>query len=349
MRLTPKFTYLINSSINKLCFIIAFVSAASVMSVRAQGNELMKLSDYEDTLKVLGKLVLHGKHDFIKLDANEKMLSLFEEALKVNKSFSYRFDSLTSVSRLDAPDNSFRIFTWMLAKEDGSFEYFGFIHAKDGKKKGFKIHRLYDRSEEMETPELKTLDNTNWYGALYYKIIYNKYNDKKTYTLLGWDGNNRTSSKKVIEVLTFGARGKPVFGYNLFKSYKKNIKRVIFEYSSTASMSLRFEKQYLDNVVKTNKKRKESKRKVIRSELRKEKINMIVFDRLAPMDPRTGIEMPSLEGKYQFYVPETNIFDAFLFQKGKWVFLKDVDARNPKKKMPKMPDRKRALPLYSPN
>ena len=56
---------------------------------------------------------------------------------------------------------------------------------------------------------------------------------------------------------------------------------------------------------------------------------MIVFDRLAPIDTRNGSTTADLTGQYQFYAPETNILDAFVFENGKWVFVKDVDARNP--------------------
>ena len=54
-------------------------------------------------------------------------------------------------------------------------------------------------------------------------------------------------------------------------------------------------------------------------------MQFIVFDRLVPMDP-------SLVGMYHYYIPETNIFDGFTLENDRWVFMKDVDARNPLKK-----------------
>ena len=68
---------------------------------------------------------------------------------------------------------------------------------------------------------------------------------------------------------------------------------------------------------------------------------MIVFDRLTPMDPK-------LEGQYEFYVPETNIFDGFVFYNGKWVFIKEVDARNPDKKSNKKHVKKVEYDLFPP-
>lgn len=69
---------------------------------------------------------------------------------------------------------------------------------------------------------------------------------------------------------------------------------------------------------------------------------MILFDRLVPLST-------SLEGQKQFYVPETNIFDAFIFENGRWVFMEDIDARNrvrpePKNQSEKVPQ----LKLYTP-
>lgn len=59
---------------------------------------------------------------------------------------------------------------------------------------------------------------------------------------------------------------------------------------------------------------------------------MIVFDRLSPIDTRTSKYAANLDGQYQFYVPESNVFDGFIFENGKWYFVKDIDARNPKPK-----------------
>ncbi len=339
-RKDTKISYLLN-------FIVSFI-AFPILLFTQNSHILIKLSDYEDTLKILSQKIMFSDYDFEKYEANEKMLVLFEDALLLPKSYEYSFDSLKYVSRLKSPDNSFKIYTWLLNKEDGTYEYFGIIHKKEDKN-NYKIYQLIDNSANIESPETKTLYADNWYGALYYDIIYKKHNDKKFYTLLGWHGKNRTSTQKLIDILTFtGSKSKPTFGYTVFKNYNKMAKRVIFEYSATTSMVLRYERQYIDNVVKTNKKRKESNRKVIRNELKKEQSYMIVFDRLSPINPRTHMESPTLEGEFQYYVPETNIHDAFLFQNGKWVFVKDIDARNRKVKNPEKNKKVQRINLYSP-
>jgi hypothetical protein len=293
--------------------IIIFLVFQYFFSFSQNQQELKKA---EDSLAVLAKIILNGHTDFIKYNANEHFVTLLESALITDRSFDYPFDSLVSIARLTSDDKKFRIFNWHIAKSDGTYEYFGFIQAWNDKEKKYIIYPLKDNSDNITNPEDQLLEPLNWYGAHYYKIIYNKYGKKKYYTLLGWDGNNSMTQKKLIDVITFNSKDKPVFGAAIFKYNKKMQKRVIFEYNSTVTISLKYDEQYL---LKGKQKRE-----------------MIVFDRVAPLDN-------NFEGKYQFYYPETNIFDAFMFKNGKWNFIKDVDARNPKETKEEKENRKKVI------
>lgn len=282
----------------------ALITLVIFLCVYSFSQDLAYVQKAEDSLKVLGKIIIRSDTDFVKYNANEKFLSLIQSALmSSDKSFDYPFDSLKTVARLTSDDKKFRLLVWNLRKSDGTYEYFGFIQAWSDKENKYLLYPLKDCRDKIKKPEDQLLDNLNWFGAQYYKIIYNKSGRKKYYTLLGWDGNDNITQKKIIDVLTFNSKDKPVFGADIFKYDKKRYKRIIFEYSKTVSMSLKYDKQNMQN----NKKKK----------------MMIVFDRLAPLDP-------NLEGQYQFYYPETNIFDAFIFRSGKWEYIKDIDARNPK-------------------
>jgi len=287
-------------------------------------------AEYEDTLKILGPQILNGKDDFVRYSANEKFLDILEEVLQIDGSFNYPFDSLNTIARLVSPDKKFRIFNWNIPKTDGTYEHFGIIQSYNKRRKRYDLYVLTDKSDEIENPELQVLNEDKWYGAHYYKIILSKSGKKTFYTLLGWDGNNMFSTKKIIEVLSFRSNGSPVFGYYLFKDYKKRCKRVIFEYSTSVVMSLRYETQQYD-VIKERKKKKRRRRgkgkkrkpkPKKKDKIKKVKTKMIVFDHLVPMNP-------SFEGQYQYYVPVTNQVDAFIFSKGKWVYMVDIDARNP--------------------
>jgi hypothetical protein len=284
----------------KYFIIVVFLVARSVIAF-SQVEDKVDLKKIEDSLKVLGKIILNGETDFIKYHGNESFLKLMEGALISKNSFDYHFDSLITIARLRSEDNKLRVLNWLLRKTDGTYEYFGFLQAWNNKQKKYTIYQLRDYSDSINSPETRSLSPLNWYGALYYKIISCKSHGKKCYTLLGWDGNNNVSQKKIIDVIYINSNDKPVFGASIFKYNKKLFKRIIFEYNSTVSMSLKYEKQFLES----GKKRRP----------------MIIFDRISPL-------AKGLEGMYQYYYPETNIFDAFIFRNGKWEFIKDIDARN---------------------
>lgn len=303
---------------------------------QAQNKEFHQV---EDSLKKLLHLVHTGETDQEKFANNELLLQLLGKTLEEERSFKYPFDSLKNMARLYAPDESFRIFNWNLPLENGTHEYFGFLQVKGNRDYGYRVYKLSDHSADIESPENMLLTYDRWFGALYYKIVQTRYKDKNYYTLLAWDGNTLMSTKKLIDVLSFKSNGKPQFGAPIFKKYpeKDKIVRVVFEYSSRATMVLRYESQYL-HVIAQSKDKKGSQEKV--------KLEpMIIFDNLVPMDSRLSANSADLTGQYQFYVPETNILNGFIEKDGRWYFTKDIDARNPEPpKPPKVKKKKKSEP-----
>ena len=247
------------------------------LSCSAQ-NTNFTLTYYEDTLKKLAPKILNSKVDREKYNANEKFTETLEIALNTENSFEYPFDSLITIARLTAPDKSFRIFNWNLPRADGTFEYFGFIQTFHKKSNTYKLYRLTDRLSQITSPEDQILDKDEWYGAHYYKIILNKHKEKKYYTLLGWDGNDRLTTRKIIDVLYFPHESKPKFGTQIFDMGKTVKKRMIFEFSEQVTMSVRYD----------------------------EDKKLIIFDHLSPPEP-------SLEGQYQYYGPD-GVYNALKFR-----------------------------------
>lgn len=318
--MNKKILFLLSLIISNICF--------------AQNTEYF--SKAEDSLRYYSEKVINSDNDAGKVLNNRLFTKLFVKVLNQENAFSYPFDSLKKVSRLTSPDNTFKIFTWGYKKDDGTYSYGGIIRHKetDGK----LVVLLKDKSENIDNPEIQSLNQDNWYGAIYYQIILTKHEGRKYYTLLGWDGNNFLTQKKLIEVLWFRSNDRVAFGANIFKRYKEKTQRVVFEFSSRCTMQLHYEKQMV-RVVKRSKDKKSTSEKVKKS-------NMIVFDRLSPIDTRTSSTMADLTGQYQFYAPETNIVDAFVFDNGKWVLFKDVDARNPEvpKKKKSKKDKIKSIP-----
>ena len=142
------------------------------------------------------------------------------------------------------------------------------------------------------------MDNKNWYGALYYEIIYIKKKGRKYYTLLGWDGNNDVSTKKIVDVMYFSGKEIIKFGASIFRAGKTTTKRFIIEYNANSNISVRYEKEE----------------------------NRIVFDHLIPI-------RKDLYGLYEYYVPD-GTYNALKYINGKWILKNDIDANNPTSKNP---------------
>jgi hypothetical protein len=276
------------SHLGKSAFIL-FFNLLFFCTVFAQNNFQQK----ENELKILGDSILKGTSDSVRSEASLLFNSKFETLLNDSGSFNYDFDSLKNVSVLTSPDKSVRIYSWILPSvSKDNYSYFGFVQLHDKKLKKTSLFKLQEDNLPTEEAEKKSLSTGNWFGSLYYKIIENKTNGHKIYTLLGWKGHNRQTTLKVIDVLVI-EKGIPKFGAPVFKTDHGVKHRVIFEYSSQAVMSLRY-----------NEKKK-----------------MIVFDHLSPSNP-------DLKGKYENYGPDMS-YDAFKFKSDKWNYLKNIEIGNP--------------------
>ncbi len=279
----------------------------------------------EDSLQKIKTRVFFSNKEANRFAANKDFLALWTFILKDEKSMQYPFDSLKKdVSLLTSPDKKFRIITWDMRKEDQTYVYFGYIQVNNSKttKKGlfkketvsqYEVFPLLDKSGTVKTPENYVADPSKWFGMLYVDIIKS---DDDFYTLIGWDGNEKLTQRKFIDVLTFKEDGTPLFGKDVFKIPGKFAKRVMFEYASEVSMSLKY-----------NTGRKQ-----------------IIFSHLAPNTPD-----PNLVGQYQYYGPDGS-FDALSMKKGKWAYEPAIDIRKDKDKNDnvKKPEPDKQTPVYKP-
>ena len=251
------------------------------------------IKEYEDTLKVIAEQIMFAKKESDRVNANNGFIPILKEVLSFDKSYKYPFDSLVTLSIISPDDKSFRIFNWILRKDNGTYDYYGLIHYNNIKKKKYEIIELYDKSDIIRNEEFEDLDSKNWFGALYYEIIYIKKSGRKYYTLLGWDGNDGRSTKKIIEPMYFSGKNKVKFGLPIFKLKEKTKpKRIILECDAKSSFSLKYEK---------NNKR-------------------LIFDQLVPIKKE-------LKGMHEYYIPE-GTYNSFNYEKGKWILYEDIDARN---------------------
>ena len=86
----------------------------SVIAQTANRQTLQELKLKEDTLKSYADKLINGLDAATRFKSDSLFTKLFVRALKTPQSFNHPFDSLITISKLYAPDDSFRIFTWQL-------------------------------------------------------------------------------------------------------------------------------------------------------------------------------------------------------------------------------------------
>jgi len=226
------------------------------------------------------------------IDSVKKILSDYSVSDSV---FKHRFTDLRFLGQITSPDSLVKLLSWNLVLTDGANRYYCFFIKRNDKVSS--PSSLFIEGEYREEPpeKNKVYSAEDWYGSLYYDLRPFVSSGRKNYILLGLDYGNSLVTRKIIETLYFDEHGLPHFGADCLSDGKSLSKRAIFEYSSSAVMSLKFESD-----------------------------SLIVFDHLSPFSP-------DLKGNYQFYGPDFS-FDAYILRNGIWYFKPDIDIKNRKNK-----------------
>ena len=235
---------------------------------------------------------VHFEKEYSKsMELNEEFKAILKEAISNEEAFNFPFDSLSNfMSTVKSPDEKFRIFNWNIQLEDQKQYYECWILLDD-----FTIIKLKDYNHTIPELEYASLDESTWLGALYYTIIPCQRKNKKIYTLLGWDGNDMFSNKKIIESMSINKKNRVNFGISIFNYPSGKTKnRVVFQYNKQSYMSLKH------------------------NHIRKE--DYIVFDHLIPSSPH-------LKDFPDWYVTDLS-FDAFKWEENQWNYKKDFDAKS---------------------
>lgn len=273
----------------KVLFCSTFISlcAIQVTAKSADTSGFYFFTQKEKELQIIAPLIISGESDSLRNSAAAQLYNALDSLLRIPSSYFYPFDSLknSTVSILMSPDKSFRLFTFNKILNNGTFHHFGFIQLKYGK--NIDVFGMMDTViQKTAVVEEQELGCDNWYGALYYSIVPYKYKRQKFYMLIGFDGSDIHSNKKVLDILWFN-RGEPVFGQDVFYDGlydKKPTSRVIFEFHNEGRMILRYE----------------------------EKQKIVVLDKLAPA-------FPAAVNDYYYYIPSGDYDYYQLSRDGFWV------------------------------
>jgi len=199
---------------------LAFACIPVAFSQKISNADLKKLRAKEDTLKEYSFYLNTDSLPEDRMYSDSVFTKTLVRALQVKNSFYYPFDSVLGISKVYAPDTSFRIITWNINFDDYYSRQKGTIQFRttDG---SLKMIPLRDYSEFTNKPGDSIRTARNWIGAMYYNIVKTQHKGKNYYTLFGFDNNSAMSSMKWIEVMTFNEKNEPLFGGPFF-SYEKD-------------------------------------------------------------------------------------------------------------------------------
>src|ERR1041385_8844650 len=149
----------------------SFLFTFLVISLSSTAQQLSpadfaSLKIQEDSLSYYAKNMVFDSFPENRFHYDSVFVRLLVKALKTPYSFEYPFDSVYTISRLYAPDSSFRIFTWQLQRDESYFRQAGAIQIimRDG---SLKLFPLIDASDYTSDPTDSVRSNLNWIGAIY--------------------------------------------------------------------------------------------------------------------------------------------------------------------------------------
>ncbi|MBN2166217.1 MAG: hypothetical protein JW717_08075 [Marinilabiliaceae bacterium] len=274
-----------NKSINQINFY--------ELQLKDSSNPIVRYKYTDIYLKFLFENMALSNNLDEKIEINRTIKNRLNILLKNHESFHNKFTGIKRMSTLISNDEKLKICTWNIETPDATHLFFGYIVINNNNNNLTPIE-LIDQTSKIRSPERSMLSDKKWYGAIYFDIIETQYKKEKTYTLLGFKGNDTFTKIKLADALTVLPNGKIRFGSNIFHKNPGYVNRIIFEYSFNVNMMLRYDNN----------------------------LNMIVMDNLAPSNSM-------YKGIYRFYGPDFS-YNGYKFEKGKWMLNLDLDLRNPK-------------------
>src|SRR5215510_14356652 len=129
--------------------LLCLSQAVFSQAITSANRKLLKAK--EDTLRDCARYLVTDTLTEDRMISDSVFTRTLVRALKINNSFYYPFDSVRGVSRLYAPDSSFRIFTWTIQFDEYYSRQKGAIQlaTKDG---SLKLIPLRDNSEFTDNP-----------------------------------------------------------------------------------------------------------------------------------------------------------------------------------------------------
>ena len=241
------------------------------------------------SIEVLFDKLFYAKSDSVKLNINRIIINKLKAYTEDEHNIITDFKEIKNLSVIKSDDDYVYILSWAVQFSKKKLQYFGFIKFYNRNRGEYYVDEMIDNLDVKGNFQNEKVVPEAWYGALYYNIITIKYKGERHYVLLGWDGNDDFTNKKLIDILYLEDDDTPIFGKEIIEYEGQTISRLVFEYGERVSMSLRYD----------------------------EKSKQIIWDHLSP-------SKQELKGHYKYYGPDLS-FDALLFENGIWKYTPDIE------------------------
>lgn len=265
--------------------------ASDLLLMQLQLGEHLVLDLPDLYLRLFTARLVAADKDADREKFNQQLLARMALLLGREELFAHPFSDYEQLSVLLSPDEQLKVVTWNVEGEDFYNRFYGFVSLRVKDK--IRVIRLNDQYRTINHPETTALNPNRWYGAVYYELLEHKYRGSVYYTLLGYNAHGPFSKIRVVETLEITNGGQARFGVQMIEVDGRLRRRLVYEYSQRANMLLRYDAQQA----------------------------MIVMDNLAPSEQY-------LQNDFRYYGPDFT-HNALRFDKGKWLYLPDVDLRNP--------------------
>lgn len=249
-----------------LIIVCGFISmkVLSQKSKPLSASQLGEIMLIEKKMQRIGTQFLTDTSQDVRVKGARDFVKLLIEAMKVENSFQYKFDSLPYLAKVTSEDSSFKIYTFQVHLKNFTFRHYGCIQLNRPK---IKIIPLRDFSDTFPVTPQSTITSNNWLGAVYYRILTKKVNNKTIYFLFGFDQNDILSDKKYIEPMwiekdSIAKFGMPIFEKTQIDSFPeppkkfmsptaqrlppvkttKTFYRYVLEYRKNSNVSLKYDK-----------------------------------------------------------------------------------------------------------
>ena len=109
-----------------ICCLFFFLFTKALGQPSGNNNQ-QQLIAFQDSLKQISYKMVNDSIEPERYNASYKLIKTLLTALKTPYSFDFTFDSVKSISIQSSSDKRFRIFSWHVMNNDGSYRYYGTI------------------------------------------------------------------------------------------------------------------------------------------------------------------------------------------------------------------------------